>query len=431
MASHDLVCAGVRRRIGNGRDTLIWGHPWLSDDPSPLVQTHMPEGLRQALVSGLVDQDTGTWDPHILNDLFIPEDVSRISRIPISPDYDDTWYWKGDTQGIYTVKNAYRRIMGDYSDDPGAFDKWVTLWKLRVPPKWKTFLWRAVSGILPTTDNLIVKRVEVDPICPMCGNTQENIMHVLVLCDYSKMVWNISGLPVTNIQTNFFQSWFLGMMDSLLEGQVRLAVGILYYLWLARNSALWERALPRPTATVKRAGLTEEAFTRLRRVTAQPSATVMPEIEPYGLRCYFDAGYRQHTGEATFGVVLLSHEGVFMAASAGTLPGAFSPIMAEALACKEALSWLKGRDIQRVDLITDCMELRNMIKSRSTGTRSYVGVIADQCRTIMSLFNYCSLHYISRTANMHSHTLASLAFDQEHPMYWDVIPPDSITMFIH
>ncbi|XP_019167556.1 PREDICTED: uncharacterized protein LOC109163258 [Ipomoea nil] len=244
MATHDLVCAGVRRRIGNGRDTLIWGHPWLSDDPSPLVQTHMPEGLRQALVSGLVDQDTGTWDPHILNDLFVPEDVSRISRILISPDYDDTWYWKGDTQGIYTVKNAYRHIMGDYSDDPGAFDKWVTLWKLRVPPKWKTFLWRAVSGILPTTDNLIVKRVEVDPICPMCGNTQENIMHVLVLCDYSKMVWNISGLPVTNIQTNFFRSWCIGMMDSLLEGQVRLAVGILYYLWLARNSALWERALP-------------------------------------------------------------------------------------------------------------------------------------------------------------------------------------------
>ncbi|XP_019170982.1 PREDICTED: uncharacterized protein LOC109166487 [Ipomoea nil] len=302
MATHDLVCVGVRRRIGNGRDTLIWGHPWLSDDLSPLVQTHMPEELRQALVSGLVDHDTGTWDPHILNDLFIPEDVSRISRIPISPDYDDTWYWKGDTRGIYTVKNAYRRIMGDYSDDPG-------------------------------------------------------------------------------------------MMDSLLEGQVHQAVGILYYLWLARNSALWERALPRPTATVKKAVLTEEAFTRLRRGTTQPNATVRPETEPYGLKCYFDAGYRQHTGEATYGVVLLNHEDVFMAASAGTLHGAFSPIMAEALACKEALSWLKGRDIQRVDLITDCMELHNMITSRSTGTRS--------------------------TANMHSHTLASLAFDQEHPMYWD------------
>ncbi|XP_019150979.1 PREDICTED: uncharacterized protein LOC109147776 [Ipomoea nil] len=220
-------------------------------------------------------------------------------------------------------------------------------------------------------------------------------------------------------------------MDLLTEGQVRLVVGILYYLWLARNSALWERSLPRPASTVKRAVLTEEAFTKLGRVTYHPHAAVMPETEPHGLRCYFDAGYRQHTGEATYGVVLLNHEGVFMAATAGTLPGAFSPIMAEALACKEALSWLKGRDIQRIDLLTDCMELRSMIISRDTGTQSYVGVIADQCRTTMSLFNYCSLHYISRAVNMHAHTLASLAFDQDHPMYWDVIPPDSITMFVH
>ncbi|XP_019200078.1 PREDICTED: uncharacterized protein LOC109193679 [Ipomoea nil] len=280
----------------------------------------------------------------------------------------------GDTQGIYTVKNAYRRIMGDYSDNPGAFDKWDTLGKLKVPPKWKTFLWRAVSGILPTTDNLIIKRVEVDPICPMCGYAQENIMHALILCDYFKMVWNISGLPVTNILTNLFQSWLVGMLNSLTEGQVRLAVGILYYLWHAWNSAVWEKTLPRPASTVKRAVRTEEAFTKLGRATYQPPATMMLEDDAQNrLRCFFDAGYRHHTGEATYGVVLLNHDGVFVAATSGTLPGAFSPIIEEALACKEALSWLKGRDTRMVDLLTDCIELRNMIQSRSTGTRSYVG----------------------------------------------------------
>ncbi|XP_019160471.1 PREDICTED: uncharacterized protein LOC109157045 [Ipomoea nil] len=29
MAAKDLICSGVRRRIGNGNSTLIWGHPWL------------------------------------------------------------------------------------------------------------------------------------------------------------------------------------------------------------------------------------------------------------------------------------------------------------------------------------------------------------------------------------------------------------------
>ncbi|XP_031120802.1 uncharacterized protein LOC116024038 [Ipomoea triloba] len=39
MAAHDMVCGGVRRRIGDGKTTLIWGHPWLPDDPTPMIQT--------------------------------------------------------------------------------------------------------------------------------------------------------------------------------------------------------------------------------------------------------------------------------------------------------------------------------------------------------------------------------------------------------
>ncbi|XP_019167332.1 PREDICTED: uncharacterized protein LOC109163069 [Ipomoea nil] len=81
MAAHDFVVAHVRRRIGNGQETLIWGHPWLQDNPSPLVQTVMPEPLRDAVVAGLIDQQTKTWDPHILSDLFEPEDVDRILKI--------------------------------------------------------------------------------------------------------------------------------------------------------------------------------------------------------------------------------------------------------------------------------------------------------------------------------------------------------------
>ncbi|XP_019153741.1 PREDICTED: uncharacterized protein LOC109150305 [Ipomoea nil] len=115
MAAHAMVVSGVRRRIGNGQTTLIWGHPWLRDNPSPLIQTEMPEQLREARVAGLIDLQTHTWDPHILSDLFIPEDVERINMIPISPDYEDSWYWMSDPKGTYTVKNAYRRIVASFT----------------------------------------------------------------------------------------------------------------------------------------------------------------------------------------------------------------------------------------------------------------------------------------------------------------------------
>lgn len=41
---------------------------------------------------GLIDQDTKTWDKEILEDIFISRDVDLILRVPVSPDYVDSWY---------------------------------------------------------------------------------------------------------------------------------------------------------------------------------------------------------------------------------------------------------------------------------------------------------------------------------------------------
>ncbi|XP_019153881.1 PREDICTED: uncharacterized protein LOC109150427 [Ipomoea nil] len=64
-------------------------------------------------------------------------DVERINMITVSPEYEDSWYWMSDPKGIYTVKNAYRHIVGDYENNPADFDKWVAMWKIKVPPSGK------------------------------------------------------------------------------------------------------------------------------------------------------------------------------------------------------------------------------------------------------------------------------------------------------
>ncbi|XP_019197153.1 PREDICTED: uncharacterized protein LOC109191020 [Ipomoea nil] len=431
MAAHDFVVAHVRRRIGNGQETLIWGHPWLQDNPSPLVQTVMPEPLRDAVVAGLIDQQTKTWDPHILTDLFEPEDVDRILRIPVSPDYKDTWYWHNDANGCYTVKDAYRCLMGEFNHTLGEFDRWITLWKLKVPPKWKTFLWRAVCDILPTTANLIIKRVDVNPTCMLCGLTNENVMHSLVLCDYSRAVWNISGLPIMNISSTSFPNWLMTVMDMLTGEQVRRVVGVLYFLWMARNEAVWQHAVRRPKVVWRRAAAGEASYTSLH---SRPEAAPAGEVQTVAAgrtTCYVDAGYDPGTGDATYGAVLLDPNGLFKAAANGKLPGCLTPLMAEALACKEALSWLKDRNENEVDILTDCLVFRNAVHAVTTPNLSYVGIVIEQCRIAINSFVFCSLSFIPRTLNLHAHTLARLAHDQDHSMYWDLIPPDSIIQFLN
>ncbi|XP_019186482.1 PREDICTED: uncharacterized protein LOC109181185 [Ipomoea nil] len=431
MAAHGIVCSGVRRRIGNGEKTLIWGHPWLSDDPSPLIQTVMPEELREARVVALIDQQTKTWDPHILCDLFEPDDVARITRIPVSPEYEDSWYWYKDPRGEYSVKNAYRQIIGNYENNSGAFDKWITLWKLKVPPKWKTFLWRALCDILPTTNNLIIKRVEIDPACPMCDTSHENVMYTLTSCDYSRIVWNISGLPITNIIAATFPEWIMGAMANLTEEQFATLVGVLYHLWSARNEAVWKRALPPPLTTWRRAAAARSAYTQA-HCSNSVHATQPPALELQGRpRCFFDGGFRPQTGDAAYGVLLMHPDGSFKAAKNGRLTNCLSPLMAEALACREALSWLKERNEFDVDMMTDCTQLRHHLLSSPTTILSYEGVVEDQCRATMALFTYCSLNIVSKLVNVSAHILATLAFDQEHSMYWDYVPPDCLIPFIN
>ncbi|XP_019171070.1 PREDICTED: uncharacterized protein LOC109166632 [Ipomoea nil] len=48
MAAKEVVCGGVRRRIGTGNSTLIWEHPWLQDELDPMIHTEMPPQLTGA-----------------------------------------------------------------------------------------------------------------------------------------------------------------------------------------------------------------------------------------------------------------------------------------------------------------------------------------------------------------------------------------------
>ncbi|XP_019168373.1 PREDICTED: uncharacterized protein LOC109164072 [Ipomoea nil] len=335
MAAKDLICGGIRRRVGNGKSTLIWEHPWLQDELDPMIHTEMPQHLSGAKVVGLIDQDTETWDPHILADIFQPSDIPRIQRIPVAPEYEDIWYWYDDPNGCYSVKSGYRRIVGNYvNNSNGIFDEWLALWKLNIPPKWKTFLWRAICDILPTTNNLLIKRVEVNPIA---------ILNVL---DFDGIIY---------------------------------AAAILYHLWRARNGAVWDACLPRPTKLLTIATATMRAWKAVHhRAPQQPAqhpgaapihhtadvslladgtasnalptaSNALPpphtvSAEPQDgavttpVKCYMDASYHRGTNTAAVGAVLLNANGHYLSAFSAPLIGCHSPLMAEAFACKEVLS---------------------------------------------------------------------------------------------
>ncbi|XP_019150544.1 PREDICTED: uncharacterized protein LOC109147336 [Ipomoea nil] len=378
----------------------------------------IPPQLAGFHVAGLIDQDSGSRDISILSDIFIPVDISRILKVHTSPDYDDS---------------CYRTIVGNFAGNIGSFDKWNKLWSLKFLQKWKTFLWRDLSDILPTTKNLIIKRVEVDPLCSMCGINQEDTMHALVLCGFASSVWRKSSLPIPNILTNVFRTWFEEVLDILDSNQMISTTAILYNIWRARNGIVWEHFLPTPKRLVVSSPATRHAWCSVQPNTSRLPLTATASPSPAAVpvrQCWFDAGYQPTMKCATVDAVLLGDDGGFISAFNRRLPYCFSPLMAEALACKEALSWLRGRGKHKVELHTNCLTLQQYLSTNTGPLRSYVGFVIDGCRTFSASFAYCSLKFVPRSANLIAHTLASLTFAQSIAMYWDAIPPDSIAGYL-
>ncbi|KAL8121558.1 hypothetical protein AgCh_018338 [Apium graveolens] len=117
------------RRVGDGSRVSIKLDPWLPNEEDQYVHS-TSESIEGQMVSSLM--------------------VPGV----------DSWYWCKERMGNYTVKSAYlllQEIKGGYqvSNNSGF---WRKLWNLKIPSKVKHFLWRAITGCLPTKDQLRVKK---------------------------------------------------------------------------------------------------------------------------------------------------------------------------------------------------------------------------------------------------------------------------------
>ncbi|XP_074298362.1 uncharacterized protein LOC141629226 [Silene latifolia] len=145
----ECLRAGARRRIGDGKDTSVWGHAWVVGSNSGKVISSCGPGNELIMVAVLIEPHGRGWNVTMLNQLFLPFEVKRILNIRLSPNEPkDSWYWCLDREREYSVKMAYASIIGDLyeSGGPSNWEKerwlWNRLWKVRVWPRIKLFFWQ-------------------------------------------------------------------------------------------------------------------------------------------------------------------------------------------------------------------------------------------------------------------------------------------------
>ncbi|XP_065619737.1 uncharacterized protein LOC136063366 [Quercus suber] len=234
--------------VGNGESIRVWGDKWLPS-PSTFRVTSPRLFLHdETRVSELISQDSATWRTVIIDAIFLPHEADLIKSIPLSlrrP--EDKLVWAGTFNGLFSVRSAYRLAVeesrpsniGTSSDSSRNRRFWKLLWSLQVPHKVHHFAWRACRGILPTKENLLQRRMQVDGCSDECGEDVESSGHLFWSCQRARDVWQCTKLKLkfdrTQVNSFFDLLWLLLMSDSYDEGDAKLAVTLAWAIWFNRN----------------------------------------------------------------------------------------------------------------------------------------------------------------------------------------------------
>ncbi|KAL6185127.1 hypothetical protein ACLB2K_041262 [Fragaria x ananassa] len=108
------------------------------------------EGFEELKVIDLIDPDSSKWMVDLLEELFFDDEVDIIKKIPLSVrNPPDKLVWHFDKHGSYTAKSGYHvakstsveRTQGSSSNPEGSRKEWKQIWRVRVQPKIKRFVW--------------------------------------------------------------------------------------------------------------------------------------------------------------------------------------------------------------------------------------------------------------------------------------------------
>ncbi|XP_074327492.1 uncharacterized protein LOC141665405 [Apium graveolens] len=240
MEAQIVLKRGVVRRVGTGTTVSITKDPWLPND-DPYVHTDN-EAIRDRNVDALMIPGQYAWDVDVIKDVFVDRDAKLILSIPLRDADSDCWFWKWDKKGQYTVRSAYtaiQEVKQSYIQNDSI--SWKKLWNAKVPLKVKHFIWRVVRNILPTKDQLLTRRVDVNDKCPVCNDEIEAVYHVLVTCSMAKQCWNALGINTEENNSSNFDRWVNSLFQKCKIIELQEVFMVCWSLWNNRNEVIWNQ----------------------------------------------------------------------------------------------------------------------------------------------------------------------------------------------
>ena len=234
--------------MGDGRTIEVAKHVWL-----PHAPIFLQEPTLNMRVCELIDEDTGQWDRGKVFTTFAQRTCEEILETPLNNvNSRDVLVWQENKAKKFTVRTAYRvavrtkNPMLVHDVEPRSAPRSAP-W-LNVPPKVRTFLWRACSNCIPTKENLLKRRARVEAKCEICCQKPETASHVLWECAFARNVRSLSNgrtQKCKNEAVDFFLL-FEQMRRKLDQLELERWATTAWAIWNARKRFYFEHVQVHP-----------------------------------------------------------------------------------------------------------------------------------------------------------------------------------------
>jgi len=200
-SSQDLIKSGYRWRIDDGSRINVWNTPWIRSLPTLRPSTIPPPFMGELLVQNLVNLDRISWNNVLVHAIFNYNDAAAILAIPLrNRNLVDSYVWQFMVDGSYSVKLAYSHCISletNVTDAAVPNQNRDIIWKQKVPPKVRSFLWRASHNYLPTRSRLIQKGIPCSESCVHCDVSAETHTHLFFVSAKAVACWELLQLDDT------------------------------------------------------------------------------------------------------------------------------------------------------------------------------------------------------------------------------------------
>jgi ribonuclease HI len=422
--------------VGDGRDIEAWNHVWIEENLVLMQQFTIPQELHGARVCDLVDEN-GCWNWNLMRD-WMPLDVQRKIAAIMPPHIDngsDILAGAGGRCADFSVSYMYDKLReySMYEVDP----VWSKIWKLHVPERVRSFVWRVKWERL-LTNSMKHRMGLASPICSYCGMADETILHALRDCPLVLQLWQ-QVVPY-EVRGEFFMSnlhaWVDININHTCNGGIRdrwcdfwaFAVSC---LWTWRNKELHDSNFMRPSNTIyhiiKLGKDYRKAMRDMAVVGHQDRNRILsyikwkPPKENY-VKLNTDGACKEGR-TAGCGGVIRGNQGEWLGGFAKGV-GYCNAFVAELWGVLEGLSLAQRLGFDRVELSIDSKAVVHVISTEKTQGAEGYAIVKKICRLLTMEWNVTIVHEY-REANKCAGALANIGCNLEREViYYEACPEE-------